>query len=69
MKTKYLIKDLKDNTYFLGSSPKPVWGSITDGVNYFKEYKDAENRLNEEIELFGSIFEGMVIEIIKVYIW
>ena len=68
MKTKYIIREVKSNTYFLGANPYPVFGAMDDGIIYFDNLQEAENRLNEEFELFGEgKFEGMVIEINKVY--
>ena len=69
MKTKYLIRDIRNNTYFLGSNIKPIFGDLNDGVRYFDSIKDAEIRLNEESELFEDIFSEIVLEVVQVYIF
>jgi hypothetical protein len=58
MKTKYLIYNITNNTYFLGSNPDPIFGSIENNINpvLFDTEQKALNRLVEEINSFPTFF-------------
>lgn len=68
MKIQYIIRDVENDTYFLGSNPDPIFGRLNDGVRFFNTETEAADRLAEEHSLFGaSKFDALIFEIIKVY--